>query len=79
MVLIALGKFCRRGHEYNEANTLTVNGVRYCRLCRRMRERSYRNAKNPQCKCGHARGWHYKARKLSACIMCKCPHYEKRE
>lgn len=34
---------CKRGHEANEANVyVNPNGVRYCRVCKSMRERSSR-------------------------------------
>lgn len=32
---------CKNGHEYTPDNTLTWEGARHCRTCRRKRQREY--------------------------------------
>lgn len=32
---------CPHGHEYNEQNTLTISGKRYCRTCANKRRKKY--------------------------------------
>lgn len=36
---------CKRGHAFDEANTLVSSGVRYCRTCVYARSRAYRERK----------------------------------
>lgn len=40
---------CKRGHEFNEANTLIIKNGRDCRLCGRIRQKQYMKRKTLKC------------------------------